>query len=64
MEDIKKEYEEKIKGVEARRDALEDKIDDYVDKHSREVDDYEDQQDLLKYIEWVKDQINRLKKRK
>jgi hypothetical protein len=64
VDDIKKEYDEKIKAVEARRDALEDKIDDCIDKYNREVDDYEDQQDLLNYIDWVKDQIERLKLRK
>lgn len=55
IDDIKKEYDEKIKVVEARRDALEDKIDDYIDKYNRDLDNYEDQQDLLKYIDWVKD---------
>lgn len=57
IDDIKKEYDEKIKAVEARRDALEDKIDDYIDKYNRDLDNWEDQQDLLHYINWVKDQV-------
>jgi hypothetical protein len=64
VDDIKKEYDERIKAVEARRDALEDKIDDYFDKYYRDVDSWEDQQDLLDYIEWVKGQIEHVKKRK
>ena len=35
-----------------------------MDKHTRNMDDYEDQQDLLRYIEWVKNQVDRLKKKK
>ena len=34
-----------------------------MDKHTRNMDDYEDQQDLLRYIEWVKNQVDRLKKK-
>lgn len=64
QEDIKKEFDEKIKAVEEKKDKLEDRIDDYMDKHVRENDAYEDQQDLLNYISWVADQIDRLKKRK
>lgn len=64
VEDIKAEYDIKIKAIEAKRDKLEEKIDDYVDKHIREVDDYEDQQDLLNYITWVEDQKVYLKKKK
>jgi regulator of replication initiation timing len=64
VEEIKKEYDDRIKALEARRDALEDAIDDYLDKHSREVDNWEDQQDLLNYIDWVKDQVVRVKGRK
>ena len=63
-EDIKKEFDEKIKAVEEKRDKLEDRIDDYMDKHVRENDSYEDQQDLLHYINWVTNQIAWLKKRK
>lgn len=54
----------KFKALEARREKLEEKIDDYIDKFVRERDDYDDQQDLLKYIKWVEDQIAYLKKRK
>ena len=35
-----------------------------MDKHTRAMDDYEDQQDLLRYIDWVEDQIAWLKKKK
>lgn len=54
VEQIKLEYDEKIKAVDAKRDALEDRIDDYIDKFNRDYDDYEDQQDLLNYIDWLK----------
>jgi predicted nucleic acid-binding Zn-ribbon protein len=63
-EEIKAEYDIKFKAFEERRDKLEDRIDDYVDKFVRENDDYEDQQDLLKYIKWVEDQVAWLKKKK
>lgn len=54
----------KIKAIDAKRDKLEERIDDYLDKHTRAVDDYEDQQDLLRYIEWVEKQVEYQKKRK
>lgn len=63
VEDIKAEYDVKIKQVEAKRDKLEDRIDQYIDKHYKERDNYEDQQDLLDYIDWVEKQIEHLKKR-
>lgn len=34
-----------------------------MDKHIRDVDDYEDQQDLLRYIAWVEDQKTFIKKK-
>ena len=32
-----------------------------MDKHTRSMDDYDDQQDLIRYIAWVEDQIEGLK---
>lgn len=62
-EDIKKDYDARITALEERRNKVEDKIDDHYHKQQVENDHYEDQQDLLKYIDWVNDQIVRLKKR-
>ena len=61
VDDIRKEYDVKLKKVEEKRDKLEERIDDYIYKHQKEQDAYEDQEDLLKYIDWVERQIQWLK---
>lgn len=35
-----------------------------MDKYSRDLDNWEDQQDSLNYIDWVKDQVERVKHRR
>jgi hypothetical protein len=40
VDDIRQGYDQKIKEVEAKRDELEDRIDDYIYHHDREVDDF------------------------
>lgn len=63
-EDIKKDYDARITALDERRNKIEDRIDDHYHKQQVENDLYEDQQDLLRYIDWVNDQIQRVKKRK
>lgn len=63
-EDIKKDYDAKIAALDERRNKLEDRIDDHYHKKQVDYDLYEDQQDLIRYIDWVNDQIKWLKKRK
>lgn len=64
IDDIKAEYDVKLKVIEGKKDKLEDKIDDYLDKYVRANDEFEDQQDLIRYVDWVENQIAYMKKRK
>ena len=61
VDDIRKEYDIKIKKTDEKKEKLEELIDDYIYKHQKQQDAYEDQQDLLRYIDWVERQVQILK---
>lgn len=64
VEDIKAEYDKKIKEAEAKRDEAQKKMDELKVKYNKEIDLYEDQQDLLRYIKYVQEEIDYKRKRK
>lgn len=54
----------KIKEVDAKRDEAQKKMDELKVKYYKDLDLYEDQQDLLRYIKYVQDEIDYKRKRK
>ena len=54
IEDLKMKYDQKIHKAQSQADQLTQRIEAYKSKHFKELDAYDQQQQLLKFIEKIK----------
>lgn len=64
IEEIRADYDKKLKELDVKKEEAQKKMDELKLKYNKDFDLYEDQQDLLRYIKYVQEEIDYKRKRK